>query len=124
MAASKRPADRRVPVATADMTSPAGPMDAASSDATRIFLGVFGTRKRVRHEPYAFAWNQERPTGSRRQSVPELADGDAQRTDDLEHQAEIEQAPRRQGAATHRRKDAERHDHGPQAEQVRDAEVG
>ena len=56
--------------------------------------------------------------------MPELGDGDAQRTGDVERQAEIEQALRRQDTSADSRKDRERHDHGGQPEQVRDTDVG
>ena len=65
----------------------------------------------------------ERKAGPERQSMPELADGDAQRTTHLKHQAEIEQAPRRQDASARHCNDGARPNHGRHPAHVRDDEL-
>ena len=56
--------------------------------------------------------------------MPELTDGDAQRTTHLKRQADIEQAPRGQDASARHCKDGERHDHGRHPETSRIELVG
>ena len=56
--------------------------------------------------------------------MPKLANRDAQRTGNLEDQADIEQALRRHDTLAHHRENSERHDDGSESEHVRDPEVG
>ena len=87
-------------------------MEADTSEVARIFLGYSvpaADRRRATRIPLESGTNRR----CRGQPAPEFTDRDAERTNHMEPEADIEQALRRHAALSHRDQDRDRHDDGP-----------